>query len=141
MTKHRIAAITGVAAVAGTLLAAATAGAGSSAAPKISFRMDAKKPGYYVVRTTPPSRLRVSLVAFAMCDLTGQHCSDPEVIDTEWLPKAATHSVSWGVADFWQQPDGDGEGGLYTGTYKVIMAIPGTSVSTSAQYKISPPGD
>ena len=144
MKKHTIAALAGVAAVAGCLVVAATAGAGAragAAAPKISFRQDAKKPGFYVVTTSPPSRLRVSLVAFSMCDLTGAHCSNPEVIDTEWLPKAATHSVSWGVAEFWQQPDGDDEGGLYPGTYKVIMAIPGTKVSTSAQYKISPPGD
>lgn len=140
--RRSLAALTATAAVAGSLVAAAVAGAGGSAVtPKISFRLDPKKPGYYIVRVTPPSRLKVSLISYSMCNFAGQNCIDPEVIDTEWLPKAATHSVSWGKADFWEQPDGDAEGRLYPGTYGVVMAIPGTKVSTSTTYKLSPGAD
>lgn len=148
-----LAAFSSSAVVVGLLAAAAVAGAAtpSSASarpaavpavvtPRISFRQDPKKPGYYVVTVTPASRLVASLVSYSMCNFAGQNCVDPEVVDTEYLPKAARHSVSWGKADFWQQPDGDAQGMLYPGTYKVVMAIPGTKVSTETVFKISPGG-
>lgn len=150
--RRSLAALSTTAVVVGSLVATAAAGAAPSGAsarsaagtaavtPRISFRQDPKKPGYYVVTVTPASRLRTSLVSYSMCNFAGQNCVDPEVIDVEYLPKAARHSVSWGMADFWQQPDGDSKGQLYPGTYKVVMAIPGTKVSTETVYKISPSG-
>lgn len=143
--RRTLAALAGVAALGGAAVAATVAAAAPAApaapTPKISFRNDPKKPGYYLVTTTPASRLRVSLIAFALCDFTGQHCSDPEELDVRWLPKARVHSVAWGVASFWEQPVGTGEDGLYPGTYKLVMRIPGTKVETGTQFRVSPEAD
>jgi hypothetical protein len=56
------------------------------------------------------------------------------------LPLAATHRVSWGIASFWGQPPANDQGSLYPGHYKVIMAVPGTKVSTSTEYTLAAGG-
>jgi hypothetical protein len=140
--RTTVAALVGALAVIGGVLAAtgpALAAHGAAVKPKITFRSDGK--GWYIVTTTPPSPLKATLVGYYECDLSGTNCAGSDVIDVEVLPKAARHRVSWGIAKFWEQPDGDDSGGLYPGTYKVIMAIPGTKVSQSATYKINPGGD
>ena len=115
----------------GNAAAAAAGTAPGAAAPTLSFRHDPKSPGWYIVTTRPASRLKVTLISFAICDFTGQNCAEPEEIDSRFQPKATTHRVAWNVAAFWDQPAGDDQGGFYPGTYRIVFAIPGTKVSTS----------
>ena len=130
--RRSVAAVAALAAAGASLVAVSAAGASSgaagtkAAAPKISFRQDAKKPGFYVVTVTPASRLRATLYAWSGCDFSGTTCKDSIEIDSELLPKAATHSVSWGIAKWWSQPAADAEGGLPKGKYRIVLAVPGT---------------
>lgn len=138
--RKSLVALAGIAAVAGSVAAlgaplVASAG-GSAATAKITFR-NAPEKGWYTVKTTPPSKLRVTLVGYYSCDFSGAVCQGSDVIDTETLPLAATHRVSWGIASFWGQPAANDAGGLYPGHYKVIMTIPGTKVTQSTEYTLA----
>lgn len=130
--------VAALAALAVAVPALATPSARSAVTPKLSFRSDGK--GWYTVTTTPPSRLRAALISSYGCDFSGQHCQGSDVLDVEYLPKAAKHRVSWGIASFWQQPAADSEGGLYPGRYKIILSIPGTRVSQSTEFTLSSGG-
>lgn len=111
---------------AGSVVAAATAAAGSTAAtPKITFKADGD--GWYAITATPTAPVKVTLAYGTDCDFVRGICASWKPLGTKLLPKGQTGRISWLQASFWGQTrKGDK---LASGFYRLALVVPGRPAS------------
>lgn len=121
----------------GAMLAAFAGGAAAAraaAVPQVSFADDAE-PGWYLVKTSTPAPVVVTLEVGADCNFIRGLCKSWTRFPAKRFAAGESARVTWLVASFWGQPrNRAGKDELRGGFYRMTFAVsgkPASAVQTS----------
>ena len=130
-TAFALLAVTGV--TAALAVAAGSAGAAvaaqRAAAPQITFGAD-PEPGWYLVKTSAPTPVSVTLELGSDCNFVSGVCHRWTTFPVRRFAAGDTVRVSWLEASFWGQArNRAGKDVLRSGFYRMTFAVPGKPAS------------